>query len=130
LSIVYSKFVIQYQLGVIYMHYGKRLKELMREKRMTQEQLSLILKEKQQNISNWLNVESPTIDKAVNICGALGLEPYELFISKEYYAKNTQIPEHLVDYVIFLKKQKPEMQELLIDMAFKIIKAFENQVAS
>src|SRR4030065_578439 len=75
-----------------------------------------------QNISNWFKNPSPPIGKVELICSGLGIEPYELWLSKEDHANKMQIPDHLVDFIVFFKKQKPEIQDLIMDVTFKLCK--------
>lgn len=112
------------------MHYGKRLKEIMQQRHIKQEELADKIKVRQQNISNWFKNPSPPIGKVELICSGLGIEPYELWLSKEDHANKMQIPDHLVDFIVFFKKQKPEIQDLIMDVTFKLCKTLGNPQAS
>ncbi len=101
------------------MHYGKRLKELMQQRGVSQEKLAQRLKVRQQNISNWFKSQEPPLSKIELVCHALGVNVYELWITKEEHIAKMVLPEHIRDHALFIKNQSPEFQEFIMQITYR-----------
>ncbi len=87
--------------------YGKKLKELLKEKGVKQKELSKMLGVPETTISTWTNQDYLRLENIEKICRALNIETWEFFIDKEKLGEIYEIPPELVNIAREIKKLEP-----------------------
>jgi len=98
----------------------ERLKEIIKRKRIKQEDLSKQTKISQQSLSRFFNKSSKDFEKMNKICQAIGIEPHDLWIPKGAQIESMKLPDATANFLIAFNKLTPELRDLLIDFTFRI----------
>ena len=97
------------------MNYGERIKQLLDEKNLNQNDLANALKVHPMTVSRWVNKAHLTTEEIEKICSFFKIEPWEFFYDNEKKAKELGVSTRALEIIRLVESLGEDYQDKLLD---------------
>lgn len=109
-------------------NYGEILKRAIESRGYKQKDVAAKMKEKPQNLSNWLNRNDLTVSNFIKICEAIEINPAELLTSDIVTKKpESDIDPRWIPIIKQIETIGPGLQAAIMEVMLTTIKAVKNE---
>jgi transcriptional regulator with XRE-family HTH domain len=98
------------------MDYSKRLNDIVKQRKLTQEQTGKLMGIKQQTVSTFVNRRWPNLKVIERLCNGLGMELWEFFIDKDALMSAYGISEASINIAKGIDSLPDDLKEKMTDL--------------